>query len=353
MKKDDRERYIDELLKEAILKKASDLHITVGLQPAFRINGQLCFSAYDKLNSEDTKMLFESIATPKQQCEFEKIGEIDFSYFIAEYGRFRVNVFKQCGMVAIVIRIIPNDIPILEDSKYPSVLKTLALKKNGLVLVTGPTGSGKSTTVAAMINLINQSQALHIITMEDPIEYLHKHQKSIIHQREIYTDSKSFSNSLRGALREDPDVIFVGEMRDLETMSIAITAAETGHLVFATLHTPDAIQTVDRIIDAFPHYQQQQIRIQLSMTLRGIISQQLLPKTDHSGRIALFEIMIITPAIRNIIREGKTPQIMSHMQTGVALGMQSFDMALQTLLKKNLITKDVALDYASDQKAFN
>ena len=353
MKKDDRERYIDELLKEAILKKASDLHITVGLQPAFRINGRLCFSAYDKLNSADTKMLFESIATLKQQCEFEKMGEIDFSYFLTDYGRFRVNVFKQCGMVAIVIRIIPNDIPILEDSKYPSVLKTLALKKNGLVLVTGPSGSGKSTTVAAMINLINQSQALHIITMEDPIEYLHKHQKSIIHQREIYTDSKSFSNSLRGALREDPDVIFVGEMRDLETMSIAITAAETGHLVFATLHTPDAIQAVDRIIDAFPHYQQQQIRIQLSMALRGVISQQLLPKKDNSDRIALFEIMIITPAIRNIIREGKTPQIMSHMQTGVALGMQSFDMALQTLLRQNLITKDVALDYASDQKVFN
>lgn len=353
MKKDDKDRYIDKLLKEAILKKASDLHITVGVQPVFRIDGQLCFSEYDKLSSNDTTRLFESISTSKQQSALEELGEIDFSYFLAEHGRFRVNVFKQCGMVAMVIRIIPNDIPTLEDGKYPAVLRTLSLKKNGLVLITGPAGSGKSTTVAAMINLINQSQTLHIITMEDPIEYLHRHQKSIIHQREIYTDSKSFSNSLRGALREDPDVIFIGEMRDLETMSIAITAAETGHLVFATLHTPDAIQTVDRIIDAFPHYQQQQIRSQLSMTLRGIISQQLLPKKDHSGRIALFEIMIITPAIRNIIREGKTPQIMSHIQTGVALGMQSFDMALQTLLRQNLITKDVALDYTSDQKIFS
>ncbi|WP_110953017.1 type IV pilus twitching motility protein PilT [Anaerosinus massiliensis] len=343
-------KYIDILLKEAIQKKASDLHMTVGIPPAFRIDGGLIFSKLNILTAEDTKSLFESISSKTQQYNLKEDGEVDFSYSSDTCGRFRVNVFKQRGAIAIVMRIISDQIPTLEELDCASTLKSLALKKNGLVLFTGSAGSGKSTTIAAMIDFINQSKALHIITMEDPIEYVHKHKKSIVNQREIYIDSKSFHSALRAALREDPDLIFIGEMRDFETISIAITAAETGHLVFASLHTPDSIQTIDRIIDVFPSQQQQQIRIQLSMNLQGIISQKLLPKKSGVGRIAVFEIMMNTPAIRNIIREGKTQQIISHIQTGASLGMQIFDREIEILLKKNLITKDIALEYIKDLK---
>ena len=280
------------------------------------------------------------------------MGEIDFSYSLSGYGRFRVNAFRQRGTIAIVLRLVADKVPTLEDLKHPEIMKTLSLKPRGLVLVTGPTGSGKSTTLAAMINLINQTEAAHIITMEDPIEYLHRHNKSIVNQREVNTDSISFANALRAALREDPDVILVGEMRDAETVSTAITAAETGHLVFATLHTSDAAQTIDRIIDTFPPHQQQQVKSQLSMILQGIISQQLLPLKDGSGRIAALEILVATPAIRNLIREGKTHQILSSVQTGAKYGMQTMDMALRDLVQKNLVEFEEALSLASDPDTF-
>jgi twitching motility protein PilT len=296
--------------------------------------------------------MFKSITTAEQQQRFNELGEIDFSYSLSGYGRFRVNAFRQRGTIAIVLRLVADKVPTLEDLKHPEIMKTLSLKPRGLVLVTGPTGSGKSTTLAAMINLINQTEAAHIITMEDPIEYLHRHNKSIVNQREVNTDSISFANALRAALREDPDVILVGEMRDAETVSTAITAAETGHLVFATLHTSDAAQTIDRIIDTFPPHQQQQVKSQLSMILQGIISQQLLPLKDGSGRIAALEILVATPAIRNLIREGKTHQILSSVQTGAKYGMQTMDMALRDLVQKNLVEFEEALSLASDPDTF-
>lgn len=345
-------RWIDELLKEAAEKKASDVHITVGIQPVFRINGKLMFTDHPKLLPKDTKLLFESIASHEQQAKFRDVGEIDFSYSLAGYGRFRVNAFQQRGTVAIVLRLVADKVPTLEELGHPEILRSLALKPRGLVLVTGPTGSGKSTTLAAMINLINQTQSSHVITMEDPVEYLHKHNKSIVNQREVNTDSKSFANALRAALREDPDVILVGEMRDAETVSTAITAAETGHLVFATLHTCDAAQTVDRIIDTFPPYQQQQVKVQLSMTLQGIVAQQLLPRRDGMGRVAALEIMVVTPAIRNLIREGKTHHIISSIQTGAKLGMQTMDMALKNLVRQNLVSMEAAMASATDPDVF-
>ena len=343
---------IDKLLQEAHLKKASDMHITVGVEPIFRINGALIKADYFKLKPADTEEMFKSITTAEQQQRFNELGEIDFSYSLSGYGRFRVNAFRQRGTIAIVLRLVADKVPTLEDLKHPEIMKTLSLKPRGLVLVTGPTGSGKSTTLAAMINLINQTEAAHIITMEDPIEYLHRHNKSIVNQREVNTDSISFANALRAALREDPDVILVGEMRDAETVSTAITAAETGHLVFATLHTSDAAQTIDRIIDTFPPHQQQQVKSQLSMILQGIISQQLLPLKDGSGRIAALEILVATPAIRNLIREGKTHQILSSVQTGAKYGMQTMDMALRDLVQKNLVEFEEALSLASDPDTF-
>ncbi len=343
---------IDKLLQEAHLKKASDMHITVGVEPIFRINGALIKADHFKLKPADTEEMFKSITTAEQQQRFNELGEIDFSYSLSGYGRFRVNAFRQRGTIAIVLRLVADKVPTLEDLKHPEIMKTLSLKPRGLVLVTGPTGSGKSTTLAAMINLINQTEAAHIITMEDPIEYLHRHNKSIVNQREVNTDSISFANALRAALREDPDVILVGEMRDAETVSTAITAAETGHLVFATLHTSDAAQTIDRIIDTFPPHQQQQVKSQLSMILQGIISQQLLPLKDGSGRIAALEILVATPAIRNLIREGKTHQILSSVQTGAKYGMQTMDMALRDLVQKNLVEFEEALSLASDPDTF-
>ena len=343
---------IDKLLQEANLKKASNMHITVGVEPIFRINGALIKADHFKLKPADTEEMFKSITTAEQQQRFNELGEIDFSYSLSGYGRFRVNAFRQRGTIAIVLRLVADKVPTLEDLKHPEIMKTLSLKPRGLVLVTGPTGSGKSTTLAAMINLINQTEAAHIITMEDPIEYLHRHNKSIVNQREVNTDSISFANALRAALREDPDVILVGEMRDAETVSTAITAAETGHLVFATLHTSDAAQTIDRIIDTFPPHQQQQVKSQLSMILQGIISQQLLPLKDGSGRIAALEILVATPAIRNLIREGKTHQILSSVQTGAKYGMQTMDMALRDLVQKNLVEFEEALSLASDPDTF-
>lgn len=343
---------MDNLLREAVARQASDLHITVGVPPVLRINGQLTPTDYAKLTPEHTQQMLDAITNTEQRDKFEQLGELDFSYAITGLSRFRVNAFRQRGTTAIVARIVTEQVPTLEELKLPDIVKTLARKPRGLVLVTGPTGSGKSTTLAAMINQINRERGCHIITLEDPIEYLHKHNKSIINQREINSDTISFSNALRAALREDPDVILVGEMRDAETIAIAITAAETGHLVFATLHTGDAAQTIDRIIDVFPPYQQQQIRIQLSLTLQGIIAQQLLPKLDEAGRIAALEVLIATPAVRNLIREGKTHQVLSVIQTGAKHGMQTMDMSLRDLCQKRIVSYDEALSRATDPETF-
>ena len=343
---------LEGLLREAVQRQASDIHITVGVPPVFRIHGNLVHTDWSPLTAEETDQLFKSIANAQQQEKFRKQGEVDFSYAIAGFSRFRVNAFRQRGFTAIAVRVVAEKVPTLNELGYPEVIKTLARKLRGLVLVTGPTGSGKSTTLAAMIDLINSERSCHIITLEDPIEYLHQHKKSIVNQREINTDTRSFANALRAALREDPDVILVGEMRDAETIAIAVTAAETGHLVFATLHTADAAQTVDRIIDAFPPYQQQQIRVQLSLTLQGIIAQQLLPRQDGRGRVAALEVLVATPAVRNLIREGKTHQLLSVIQTGGKQGMQSMDLALRDLYRSGLISREDALARAMDQEMF-
>lgn len=340
---------INELLTISVSKQASDLHLTVGVPPTLRIDGNIFpLGGYASLTVTDTEKLIVSMLKEQQNYAFQQKGELDFSYSIAGIGRFRVNAFRQRGSMAAAIRTISPKIMTLEELGMPMVLRELAFKPRGIVLVTGPTGSGKSTTLAAMIDLINREKESHIITLEDPIEYLHSHKKSIVNQREIGLDSQSFASALRASLRQDPDVILVGEMRDMETISTAITAAETGHLVFATLHTADAVQTIDRIIDVFPSYQQQQVRIQLSMSLQGIISQQLLPRVGAPGRVAVVEIMVANPAIRNLIREGKTPQIYSIMQTGAQLGMQTMDGALRALYLQGTISYEEALAHAAD-----
>jgi len=352
-----------EIILQAFKLNASDVHITVGRPPAFRIRGSLCTidvpEIRDKLNEElraeirsltpqDTDTLVREIMRPDQYEKFAAQGEFDFSYSIPGVLRIRVNVFRQRSSTAFVMRLLNTTIPSFSQLGLPDVLNFLAVRPHGLVLVTGPTGSGKSTTLAAMIDLINREKRLHIITLEDPIEYLHRHNQCSVNQREIGEDSKSFATALRAALREDPDVILVGEMRDIETIGIAVTAAETGHLVLATLHTPGAPETIDRIIDVFPPQQQQQIRVQLANTLEGIVSQLLLRKADGSGRIPALEILLMTPAIRNIIREGKTFQIMSQIQTGAKYGMTTIDASLKNLYQKQLIGREDALIYARD-----
>ena len=341
---------IEEIVLEGIQRKASDIHITVGIPPAFRIDGELVSFGNKKLYPEDTEYLVKQTMNELQFEKFIEAGEYDFSFSIQGISRFRVNAYKQRGSFGMALRIIPYDIPTMQFLGLPSVIEELTELNRGLILVTGPTGSGKSTTLATMIDKINSNRRCHIITLEDPIEYLHKHDKSIINQREIGTDTKSFANALRGALREDPDVILVGEMRDLETISIAITAAETGHLVLSTLHTIGAPQTIDRIIDVFPPYQQQQVRIQLSSVIQAIITQQLLPKADGKGRIAAFEVMIATPAIRNLIRESKVHQIETAMLTGTKNKMQTMDNSLLQLYKTGKITKDMAISRAISQE---
>lgn len=339
---------IKELLEITTKENASDLHLTVGISPIIRVNGNLRSIDMAKLTPSDTEAYAREILGDSYE-EYRSKGEIDTSYSISGIGRFRVNVFQQRSSDAIAIRVVALKIPTLDELGFPNVVRDLTKKQRGLVLVTGPTGSGKSTTLAAMINEINSTRPAHIITLEDPIEYLHKHNKSIINQREIGRDSQSYQNALKAILREDPDVILVGEMRDLETIAIAITAAETGHLVFSTLHTIGAAKTIDRIVDVFPPYQQQQIKIQLSAVLEGIVSQQLLPKEDGLGRVAALEIMVSTPAIQNLIREGKTHQIESSVQTGAKYGMKTMDMAITELYKKKLITSDTAITHSVDR----
>jgi len=341
---------IVELLKLAHRNKASDVHITVGVPPVFRINGKLVhIDNIDNLMPDDTKEIAFELLSDKQKKLLQDKGEIDMSYAISGIGRFRVNVYSQRGSYSIAIRPIPLEIPSHKELGLPDVLLELSDRKRGLILVTGPTGSGKSTTLATMIDHINENRRCHVLTLEDPIEYLHRHKSSIINQREIGYDTESYATALRAALRQDPDVILIGEMRDLETISIAVTAAETGHLVLATLHTIGAVSTVDRVIDVFPADQQQQIRVQLGSVLQGVVSQQLVRRSDGSGRIGAFEIMLCNQAVRNLIREGKSHQLMSSIQTGRKIGMMSMDTSLVELYKTGFITVDEALAHSVDK----
>ncbi|WP_424766785.1 type IV pilus twitching motility protein PilT [Paenibacillus sp. sgz302251] len=336
------------LLKQAFEQKASDLHISVGSAPSLRINGSLVRMAFEPVLAEEAAEMALSLLDGEQKRNFQEVGEIDFSYAISSHSRYRINIYRQQGNVSLAARMIPAEIPTLELLHLPAAIASLADKPQGLILVTGPTGSGKSSTLAALIGFMNQTQKKHIITLEDPIEYVHKSESSIIDQREVGSDTRSFANGLRAALRQDPDVILVGEMRDLETISAAVTAAETGHLVLATLHTTDAPQTIDRIIDAFPGTQQAQIRAQLAAVLVTIISQRLLPKTDGQGRVAATEILVNTPAVANLIRTEKVHQIRSVMQTSRALGMHTLDMSIKELLQKSTIDPALARSYMAE-----
>ncbi len=372
--------HIDELLRKAVELHASDLHLTVGVPPIVRVWGSLRPLVGEPLAPEDTLQLAYSMLNTYQKQRFEKIWDLDLSYAVRDVGRFRVNVYKQRGAIGVAARVISDKIPFIEDLNLPLILKDLTRKPRGLILVTGPTGHGKSTTLAAMIDFINSERSAHIVTIEDPIEYVFPHKKSIVNQRELGADTQSFPNALRAVLREDPNVIMVGEMRDLETIAAALTIAETGHLVFATLHTANAAQSIDRIIDVFPSHQQQQIRVQLAAVIEAVISQQLLPTISSAtvppgarraaghgraapasrpadevragreyvhmataGRVPAVELMVGTPAIRNLIREAKTHQINSAVQTGSQYGMQTMDQALYELYMRGLISLEVAL----------
>ena len=341
---------LEELLKRAREIGASDLHITVGVPPTYRQNGRLVTFDDNKLLPADTKELVRSMLNDEQWRVFEETGELDLSFSLKGMARFRANVYKQRGTCCAAIRIVNLTIPSFDELGIPDIVRELGKRTKGLILVTGPTGSGKSTTLASLIDMINRERDCHILTLEDPIEYLHRHNKSIVNQREIGNDSYSYAAALRAALREDPDVILVGEMRDIETIGIAVTAAETGHLVLSTLHTIGAANTIDRIIDVFPPHQQQQIRVQLSSVIQGVISQQLIPRKDIAGRAAAVEIMVANPAIRNLIREGKTHQINSQIQMGSRFGMQTMDSSIANLHKKGVISQEEALIHATDQE---
>jgi twitching motility protein PilT len=333
-----------ELLKYAVEYGASDLHLTASRPPMVRLSGKLVPSGYPtELSPDDTKALIYSVLTDDQKAKFEEEHELDFSIGIPGISRFRVNVFMQRGCVSGVFRTIGENIPSCQDLGLSETVQQLALLQRGLVCVTGPTGCGKSTTLAAMISLVNQERDGHIITIEDPIEFLHPHIRSTINQRELGSDTYSFPRALKAVLREDPNVILVGEMRDLETIAAALTLAETGHLVLSTLHTQDAAQTVDRIIDVFPPYQQEQIRVMLAATLKGVISQVLIPRADGQGRVAAREILVVTSAISALIREGKTHQIYSAVQTGSSYGMCTMEKSLAELHQAGLITEEDAL----------
>jgi twitching motility protein PilT len=323
---------------------ASDLHVTVGCCPKMRLHGELTdIEKYPVMTPEDTKSILYSILSEFQVSYLENMGELDFAYEDESGTRFRANVFKQKGNIAGVFRVLPSKILTIEELGLPPVTRSFSALKKGLVLVTGPTGSGKSTTLAAIINQVNRMRRDHIITIEDPIEYVHHHQKCVVNQREVGTDTLSFENALRGSLREDPDVILVGEMRDNETISVALTAAETGHLVFSTLHTIGAASTINRIIDSFPPHARQQVRTQLAMVLEGVVTQRLVPKKE-GGRLAALEILVMNDAIRNMIREDKTHQIDSTMQTSSSAGMQTLDFHLAQLVKDEKITMQTAVN---------
>ena len=342
-------RTFDELITQAAGMRASDIHLSRGRVASCRVDGDIAVMGEDVLTHEDVTLLADSLMTAGLKETFVNTGEVDFAYSLDGVGRFRVNVFMQRGSPSIVARLLNTRIPNPEDIGLQDVVVQLTTKRRGLVLVTGATGSGKSTTLATMLNIINSNTPGHIITLEDPVEYLHPHKKSIVNQREIGNDTKSYANALRAALRQDPDVILVGEMRDLETISTAITAAETGHLVFSTLHTVGAANTIDRIIDVFPPHQQQQIRTQLADVLECVVSQQLLPRSSGKGRIAAMEIMLANSAVRNHIREGKTFQIASTMQTSRKQGMITMDDAIYELYVRGDISGEAALSFAQDR----
>lgn len=342
---------IEEILETVVMRKGSDLHISAGLPPVIRIDGVLQRTEGAPLTADDVETLLFPMLSNEQRRRLEQDWELDFSYGIQGLSRFRVNFYKDKGNYAAAFRVIESIVPSFDKLGLPEIVRKTAEKPRGLVLVTGPTGSGKSTTLASMVDYINASRCEHILTIEDPIEFVHSSKKSIVHQRELGQDTRSFANALRSALREDPDIILVGEMRDLETISLALTAAETGHLVFGTLHTSSASQTIDRIIDVFPEGQQQQIRIQLSNSLVAVFAQTLLPRLQpdgsKKGRVMAQEIMLVTPAIANLIRESKAAQIYSTIQMNQGIGMQTLEMALKDLYNNNLITLEDAIARSS------
>ncbi len=342
---------LDELLRLMRQHRASDIHLSSGSAPYLRVHGEMVKMNYREVAHEVCQSLIFQILTDRQKEIFNETLELDFGYPLAEVGRFRVNVFMQRHGIAAVFRLIPEKAQTIEELGLPEQLHDLIDVSEGLVLVTGPTGSGKSTTLASLIHSINTRQRAHIITIEDPIEFVHENDKALVSQREVSSHTKSFQAALRAALREDPDIILVGEMRDLETMQLAVTAAETGHLVLATLHTNSAVKTVDRIIDAFPESQQSQIRTMLSESLRGVVAQALLPAAGGEGRVPVVEIMVNLPAVANMIREGKTHQVQSVMQTGRSHGMVTFETAVADLVRKRAITKEVGDNFLARRSA--
>jgi twitching motility protein PilT len=339
---------IDDLLEQMVALGASDLHITVASPPAFRVRGHIQRAEeFDLLTADDTRGLLYRILSSEQQKQFELKRQLDFAYAIPGLARFRVNVYYQRESVGAAFRLIPQEIKTMEELRLPPVLHQLTALPRGLVLVTGPTGSGKSTTLASIIDEINRTRPEHILTVEDPVEFVHKHKKCIVNQREIGPDAESFGMALKAALRQDPDIILVGEMRDLETISTALTAAETGHLVFGTLHTQSAPSTIDRIIDVFPPAQQEQVRIMIANSLQAVVTQALLPTSDGAGRVAALEILLPDDAVRNLIRQAKIEQVYSVMQTGTARGMQTMEQALADLTLRRVVNVDIALERSS------
>ncbi|MFQ6067215.1 MAG: type IV pilus twitching motility protein PilT [bacterium] len=340
------------LMEEMMTRHASDLHLIPGISPVFRIDGDLKMSGNRCLDPEEAKSLIYSVMSAEKIAEFEKNHELDFSFGVSGLGRFRTNVHIQRGSIAAAFRCIPDHIPSLSELNLPPILAELALKKRGLILVTGPAGCGKSTTLASMIEVINENRPAHIITLEDPIEYLHSHKKGVVEQREVGSDTFSFAESLKRCLRQDPDVILIGEMRDLATIATAITAAETGHLVLATLHTPDAPGAVDRIIDVFPAHQQPQIRTQLASTLVAVIAQILLPRKSDRGRVPAVELLIANSAVRNLIRTGKCHQLPTVMETGTQAGMRTMDQALKDLVESDTVSYETAVVRVRNRTVF-
>jgi twitching motility protein PilT len=336
-----------ELLEQMVKMGASDLHLTVGSPPVVRIDGKLQRLEYDTLTSEQTKKLCYSMLNEKQKMKFEQFSELDFSFGIEQMSRFRCNVFMQRGNVAVVLRQIPYEVRSFQELGLPKVVSNFAALPRGLVLVTGPTGSGKSTTLAALIDKINKERPVHIITVEDPIEYLHRHQQALVNQREVFSDTESFASALKYALREDPDVVLVGEMRDLETIEAALSISETGHLAFATLHTNSASESINRIVDSFPTNQQEQVRVSLSFSLQAIVSQCLIPRVG-GGRVLALEVMVATPAIRALIRDDKVHQLYSMIQSGQKYGMKTMNQSLAELYHGSKISINEAMNYSSN-----
>ena len=342
--------HVNQLLSRVVEMGASDLHLTAGMAPCARVHGRIFpLEEFPPLTPAETQRMVFSILTQRQRERFEEALELDTSHSVKNFGRFRVNVFVQRDAIGAVFRVIPWEIVPLAQLGLPPVVASFAEIPRGLVLVTGPTGSGKSTTLASLVDVVNTTKEFHIVTVEDPIEFLHHHKRCIVNQREVGEDTHSFANALKHVLRQDPDVILVGEMRDLETISTAITAAETGHLVFGTLHTQDAPQTIDRVIDVFPSHQQQQIRVQLAAALQGVVTQQLLPLARGGGRTVAAEVLVATPAVRNLIREGKTHQIYSAMQAGGRFGMQTMDMSLAALVMNGVIDMKTAVERCASE----